>query len=135
MIHLLEIWAVIRAMGGFSDHMRGKLFDFRENTSVSLGFASACLFIEMVFLLQLFFDIMASFLNELFPICKVLIDDFLAFVLGCHVFLDLIVIEILPSLDSFGLQSFVFGLTVFPIINCDFPIVYLCILYGGVMRE
>lgn len=135
LVHFLDICTLVRTMGCLSDHMRGELLDLRQNTSIGLGFASACLLIEMVFLLQLFLDLMASFLNELLSIRKILIDDFLAFILGRHVFFDVIVIEILPSLDPFRLQCFVFGLTVLPIIDCHFPTVNLCILYGGIMRE
>lgn len=89
----------------------------------------------MVFLLQLFFNLMAGLLDELLSIRKILIDDFLAFILGRHVFFDMVIIEILPPLDPFRLQCFVFGLTVFPIIDCHFPTVSLRILYGGIMRE
>lgn len=135
LVHFLEICAVVRTMGGLSDHMRGELLNLRENTSIGLWFASASLLIEMVFLLQLFLNLMAGLLDELLSIRKILIDDFLTFILGRHVFFDMVIIEILPPLDPFRLQCLVFGLTVLPIIDCHFPTVSLRILYGGIMRE
>lgn len=135
MVHFLKVCSFIGTMGCFFDHMRGKIFNFGQSTLVGFRFASAGPFIEMVFLLQLFLNILTGFLDELFSICKILIDDLLAFVLGCHVFFDVIVIKILPPLNSFRLKGFIFRLTVFAIINYNLPIACLCILYGGVMRE
>lgn len=92
MVDFLHICAVMATCTALLQHMRGNLLYLGQSVGVFLPFS-----LMWNLLLDFLLDVLASLLDETLPIRQVLLNQRLIVVLGEHVLLDVVVIQILSS--------------------------------------
>lgn len=97
LVDFLLVGAVLVAVHCLLQHVRCALLNSGQATAVLPGSFALGGPLHGELLLDLFLYFLAGLLDEVLAVGEVLLDEFFVVVLGSHVLLDVVVVEVLPA--------------------------------------